>query len=479
MKVPRLALALVAIGASLLPLTDAGAVSAPRAGELALPHPNTGLNQGYLPFQSCSSLGNCAVTGIYVAAHGYTAGVIETQVKGVWTTPLTVTPPAGYSAAKGVNMEGLACPADGMCAALGQYAAAGGLLPFVKSDVAGTWQRSVELALPANATATGESATPHAIDCASAGNCTVVGTYTTDATTFTTEGFVATETKGVWHRALEVSLPANANANPLVSLAQVSCWHPSSCVAVGSYVDANNVSRAVVLNEVAGVWKRAVALGLPGNASAFAGAAFNEVACTATGSCLAAGTYNTFTGAVEPLLALSTDGVWDRALSVSLPQRATNPQALLYGFKGVACASTGNCAMGGQYVDKNGQYQGFLVNVVNGVIEHARELALPAGATQAGHNGGVVSVSCPAVGTCVVGAAYEDAAKKYEAYLVGETHDVWSPGVTVRLPGTATTVGVAGGIYSVQCFSATACQVTGSYASSASRYDGFALLTSA
>jgi hypothetical protein len=306
-----------------------------------------------------------------------------------------------------------------------------------------------------------------------------VGTYTTSATTFTTEGFVATELKGVWHRALELALPVDANSNPLVSLAQVSCWTPVSCVAVGSYVDTNSVTRAVAIPEVAGSWKRALALGLPGNASAYAGAEFNEVDCTRTGSCLAAGTFNTFSGAVQPLVALSTSGVWDRALQVNLPDRATNPETLLYGFKGVACASTGNCAFGGQYLDKSGHYQGFLDNVVNGVIQRAHVLALPAGAVQAGHNGGVVSVSCPAVGTCVAGAAYVNAAKKYVAMLVSEVHDVWSPGVSITLPGASRTVGVAGGIYSVQCFTAAACQVSGSYESSASHYDPFSLVTRA
>ena len=477
MKVPRLAIALIAVSASLLPLASAGALSAPKAAKLKLPTPNAGLNQGYLPFQSCSSLGNCSVTGIYIGAHSYSAGVIETEVKGVWRAPLGVTPPPGYSAAKGVTMEGLACPSDGDCVALGQYAASSNLLPFAETEFAGEWQRSVAVSLPANAATTSESSTPHAIACATAGDCTVVGTYTTNAATSSTEGFIATETRGVWHRALELGLPANANSNPLVSLAQVTCWTSVSCVAVGSYIDSNNVSRAVVVTKVAGLWKRAQALGLPGNASAFAGAQFNEVGCTATGSCLAAGTFNTFTGAVQPLVALSVDGVWDRALQISLPDRATKPEALLYGFKGVACASTGNCALGGQFLDKSGHYQGFLDNVVNGVIERAHVLALPAGAVQAGHNGGVVSVSCPGVGTCVAGAAYQDASKKYVAFLVGEVHDVWSPGVTIALPGTSTTVGVAGGIYSVQCFTALTCQVTGSYESSPSHYDGFSLVT--
>ena len=477
MKVPRLAVALLAMGACLLPWTNAGALSVPRATALALPKPNVGLNQGYLPFQSCSSLGNCAITGIYVAARGEIAGVIESETKGVWRTPLRVAEPPGAAGAKGVTMDGVSCPADGSCVAIGQYVAATNQLPFVVNEAGAKWSRGVALSLPANALAKSETATPHSIACASAGNCTVVGTYNTDATSASIEGFIVSEHAGVWRHAQELTLPAGANADPLVTLSQVACGTPTSCIAVGSYVDANSVSRAIVVPEVAGVWKQALAVSLPGNASAYAGAQFNEVDCTTSGSCLAAGTYNTYTGAVQPLVALSVNGVWGRAQQVALPDRAKNPSTLLYGFKGVACASAGNCAFGGQYLDKSGKYQGFLDNIVNGDVQRAKELALPAGARQAGHNGGVVSMSCPRVGTCVAGAAYLSSANTYVAYLVSETNNVWSPGISVTMPSGSQAVGVAGGIYSVDCFTASSCQVSGSYASSATRYDGFTLLT--
>lgn len=479
MKVPRLAIALLALGATLGPWANAGALTLTKATTLRLPSPNSGLNQGYLPFQSCSSAGNCAVTGIYLSAHGYAAGVIDYEIKGVWKAPLDVTPPNGYSALKGVTMEGISCPSDGNCVALGEYVDKTNQLAFTVTEVSGVWQKGAGLALPAGAMPSSEFATPRAITCVSNGNCTVVGTYTTNTPTFATQGFMKSEVHGLWHNAVALSLPAGTNANPFVSLSQVACWSTTSCVAPGSYVDANNVSHAIVVSEVDGVWKKAVTVSLPGNASAFAGAQFNEVTCVPDGSCLAAGTYNTITGAVQPLVALSVAGVWDRALEVSLPNAGANPAALFYGFKGVACASAGNCALGGQFLDKSGHYQGFLDNVVNGNVQRAQVLALPAGAIQSGHNGGVVSISCPAVGTCVAGAAYLSAQNTYVALLATETNNVWSTSSNVSLPGAATTVGVAGGIYSVQCFSVTTCQISGSYQSGTTRYDGFSLVTGA
>jgi hypothetical protein len=477
MKAPRLAIALLALGASLVPLASAAALTVPKAVALSLPNPNSGLNQGYLPFQSCSSVGNCAVAGIYLGARGFAAGVVDYEVKGIWKSPLHVRPPSGYSPAKGVTMDGVSCPSDANCVALGQYVDKTNQLPFTVSEVAGVWQKSATLALPQGAMSTSESATPHAITCESNGNCTVVGTYTTATTAFATQGFMVSEVHGLWHHAVTLSLPPGTNVNPLVSLTQVACWTPTSCVAAGSYVDANSVSHAVVVPEVGGVWEKALVVGLPGNASAFAGAQFNEVTCVAGGSCLAAGTYNTITGAVQPLVVLSVAGVWNRALEVNLPNAATNPETLFYGFKGVACANAGNCALGGQFLDKNGRYQGFFDNVVNGNVQRAQMLTPPAGAVQSGHNGGVVSISCPAVNACVAGAAYLDSANQYAALLVTEANGVWSNDSTISLPGSATTVGVAGGIYSVQCFTTTTCQVSGSYQSAPTRYDGFSLVT--
>ncbi len=477
MKVPRFALALLALGATLWPQGAADALTLAPATTLRLPAPNFGLNQGYLPFQSCSSVGNCAVTGIYLGAHNYAEGVIDYEVRGIWQKPVSVTPPNGYVAAKGVTMQGMACPSDGNCVALGQYATATDQLPFTITEVNGVWQKGAELALPVTAMSTGEFASARALTCVSTANCTVVGTYSTSAPVYATRGFMITQVHGVWRHAVSLTLPADANANPFASLAQVACWSATDCAAVGSYVDANNVSHAIEVSEVRGIWKTALVVGLPGNASAYAGAQFSEVACAADGSCAAAGTYNTITGAVQPLVALSVTGAWDRSFEVSLPNAATNPSALFYGFKGVTCASAGNCVLGGQFLDQGGHYQGFFANVVNGHLQRAQVLPLPAGAQQAGHNGGVVSISCPSVGDCVAGAAYLNAQNAYVALLATETNNVWSAGPTVTLPGSATTVGVAGGVYSVQCFTATSCQVSGSYQSGVTRYDGFALVT--
>ena len=471
MRIRRLALALV----GLLVLAGTSPVSAATpvtATALTLPSPNYGLDQGSLPYQACSSSGNCVLTGMFMGAHLYVDGVLETEVKGVWQTPTTVSVPVHAVARYGVTMSGAACPATGACVVLGQYSTTNDSLPFVESQVKGVWQTPVSIALPSDATSTLEIATPGAIACASAGNCVVVGTYTTDATTSDTHGFVASEVAGVWHRALEVVLPGDANANPFVTLDAVACWTVGSCDAVGSYLDADNVSRALVVPEGAGTWHHAHSPGLPGNANAFAGAHFVSIGCAAGGSCAAVGSYSTVTGAQQPLVALSVAGSWNRSLEVTLKTPAANPETLIYGFHSVACPSAGNCVLAGQYLDASGHYQGFLDDVVKGFAQRATTLPLPSGSVQAGRNGGAVSVSCVAAGSCVVGGSVLNATGNYVAVLVTSTAGAWGPALSVTLPTPATTVGVDGGIYSVQCFAHAPCQVSGSYLSGG-RYQGF------
>jgi hypothetical protein len=152
---------------------------------------------------------------------------------------------------------------------------------------------------------------------------------------------------------------------------------------------------------------------------------------------------------------------------------AANPQVLLFGFQGISCASVGNCATGGQYLDRSGKYQGFLVNEVHGAWRGSSELILPDGALQTSHNGGVVSVSCSTAGNCSAGAAYLDAAGNYQALIVNEVGNVWRAGAKLTLPANAASVGVGGGVYALACQRGGACSAVGSYLRGATTYSGF------
>lgn len=464
--------------------TPAGASLDPSwhsASIATLPAGSSGVYQGYLPFLACPSSGDCVAGGSYAAGTNQ-AGLLLNEVGGVWRAPTVATPPSDASTnlSGGVSIYGVACGAVGNCSAVGTYYdKSGNVQSFVKSEVAGRWLASAKIVLPSNALQTHQSSLVHSIACKAAGMCSAVGTYEVNANpTANIEGFVVDEVNGRWLSAREVTLPAGVRGNPNVTLNQVACSSAGNCSAVGSYIDANNITHAIVVNELNRTWRPALTVALTGNASTYSGATLSEVACSTNGFCDAVGTYNTSTG-VQGMAVSESHGVWRRAVQLQLPSNAAvNPHVMFFGFQGVACPSPGNCVSGGQYIDSSGRYQGFLVNEVSSRWQAATPLMLPAGSLQASKNGGVVAVSCSSTGNCSAGAAYVDSQGLYQALTINEVNRVWRPGVRLSLPANASGVGIYGGIYSIACQTNGTCAGIGSYLDASSTYQGFTVSAS-
>jgi hypothetical protein len=478
MKFQRVTL-LLAVALTFVASTSAGASVNPTwqaAKNATLPSGATGLYNGNLSVLSCPAPGDCAAAGIDQDSKGNSYGLLLNEVNGVWRDPTNVTPPANAEPSYGVSIFDVSCGAPGDCSAVGTYAdKAQNQLSFVVDEISGIWQTATEVILPTNAVKTSQVSNLHSLSCTSPGSCSAVGAY--DATAGANaieEPFVVNEVAGHWTGATEVTLPAGTNFNPFGELNQVSCASAGNCAAAGSYIDQNNVNHALVVNEVAGTWRAGSSLAPPANASPYAGTTISEVSCASVGNCAVAGSYNASGGAVEMLADNETNSVWARASEIQLPtSAAANPQVLLYGFRGIACPSVGNCASGGQYKDKNGNFQGFLVNEVSGHWQAATELTLPAGAVQAGKNGGVVALSCISTGNCAAGTAYEDSSGNYQALVVSETNRTWTTNTKIVLPSGASTVGQAGGIYAVDCQRTGVCDAVGSYETTSGNYLGF------
>src|ERR1700742_4139439 len=67
--------------------------------------------------------------------------------------------------------------------------------------------------------------------------------------------------------SIGATLPANAAANTLVSLGQVSCGSVGDCGAVGTYTDTSNRQDGLLVTETAGIWQPAVEAEPPSGAS--------------------------------------------------------------------------------------------------------------------------------------------------------------------------------------------------------------------
>jgi cytochrome c551/c552 len=474
MKLLRIAI-LLSVFATLSVALPAAASSASwtNSSKLALPSNDSGgIYDGQLSGVVCPSASTCVAVGDYETSSVDVAVVILTESKGVWTSSALKMP---ANALTGTNANGsafasigqLSCGSVGNCAAVGSYAdTSDNTDPFVASEVNGAWSVAREVTLPSNATSTEQTATMRSVDCPSAGNCSAVGTYldnnTYGARTLT---FVVSETSGVWQlNATPVNAPGSAptNFNPFFSLGQVDCSSAGNCVAVGSYTDASDVTQGLIVNEVKGTWTSS-RLALPTNASSYADASLSAVTCVKN-SCSVLGSYATSTGALEGLAASETNGQWSKPVEIPMPTNAgTNPTTYLYGFSEIACASNGNCSAGGQYRDASGNYQGFFANETAGTWKRAVQLPLPTGASQAGKNGGVITIACPSAGN------------NYQALVINEQNGTWQRGTKIVLPGGATTAGIAGGVYQVACTSVNACTAVGSYQANSGDYEGFVL----
>src|SRR6202012_1255057 len=105
-----------------------------------------------------------------------------------------------------------------------------------------------EAQLPADANAN-PTVTLSSVSCASAGNCTAVGSYFDPNGS---QGLLITETAGVWQMGVEASPPANADTNPDAQLSSVSCASAGQCGAVGGYVDSSGDFQGLLLTQTAG-----------------------------------------------------------------------------------------------------------------------------------------------------------------------------------------------------------------------------------
>jgi hypothetical protein len=110
--------------------------------------------------------------------------------------------------------------------------------------VNGTWHTAVEVPGTA-ALNTGGGADMYAVSCASAGNCSAVGSYFTSYS----HAFVVNEVNGTWHTALEVPGTATLNQGGNAFVQSVSCASAGNCSAGGGYTDSSGHRQAFVVKE--------------------------------------------------------------------------------------------------------------------------------------------------------------------------------------------------------------------------------------
>lgn len=375
------------------------------------------------------------------------ATAAATQV-GVWQAPVFVIPDAYVVDSE--SMQAISCASAGNCSAVGTFK---GTLErngspsyegFVVSETDGTWG-AAQLVADDN----DDVYRFTAISCSSSGNCAAVGNDPGQGFAFAMD-----QTAGAWGAPQDIVASA--------SLSSVSCSSDGDCTAAGS---SGYGGQALAVSESAGTWGTAEVL--PGPLNTDAG--LTSISCSSAGNCSTGGYYDAqpdgpLPDEGYPLVADETGGTWGpvKDLNGSFNDVADDD---VDAVSSVSCSSAGNCSAGGYYGTYAGDTHAFVVSESDGtwgqVVEVAQSL------DESGSE--IASISCPTDGNCSAGGDYVDGDANPHAMVVEETDGVWQPAQEVA---GSLNVGDYAQITSVSCPSAGNCSAAGYYANEAGGFVG-------
>ena len=415
---------------------------------------------------SCPSAGNCGAVGFYVDSAGHSEGLLLAETAGRWTLGVEAVLPANAATDPSVRLNSISCASAGNCSAVGDYKAedsSGFSEGLLLTETAGSWGTGVEAVLPADGATPIEGSSLVAVSCASAGNCSAVGSSFDGTGNF--PGLLVTETAGTWAAGVDAPLPANAATSPYTEspLRAVSCASAGNCGAVGYYVDSSRTCQGLLLAETDGSWATGVEA-LPANA---VGCAVTfAVSCPSAGNCSAdLGDY----------LLTETAGNWPTVLKPVLPANACpvgpGPGQCdgNYGGSGsISCASAGNCTAVGDYTDSSGGDADLLLTETAGRWRAGVEAPRPANA--AASDASLTSVSCAPTGYC-------SAVGQYGAggLLLTKSAGKWTAARAALPANAAKDPDRYAYLYSVSCAFAGHCSAVGIYHDSSGNTQGLLL----
>ena len=262
-----------------------------------------------------------------------------------------------------------------------------------------------------------------------------------------------------WGQAIEVPGAGTLNTGGLAEVVSVSCASAGNCAAGGGYSDGFGNSQAFVASQRNGRWGTAIEVPGLGPLNLGGLARVNSVSCASAGNCTAGGYTTGGSGRGQAFVVSERNGRWGTATVVPGTQ-ALNAGGLAQ-VSSVSCASAGNCTIGGSYGDGFGNVKAFVASQRNG--RWGKAIKVPGmAALHAVGGASVLSVSCASAGNCAAGGYYVDRVRHSRAFLVGQRNGRW--GAAIRAPGTdKLNAGHVAEVVSVSCASAGNCTAGGSY----------------
>ena len=328
----------------------------------------------------------------------------------------------------------------------------------------GSWGRVIEVpGLEALNTAPHGGAEADAVSCASAGNCAVGGDYTAH---HAQQGFVAAEKNGRWAKATGVPGLPGLNGGGYAGVLTVSCTSAGNCAAGGHTTDPDSQDfYGFVAAEKNGAWGKAKAL--PGGGE---DGYVDGISCDSAGNCLAGGADAMYyTDTFKAFLVVERNGRWGKATAVpGLKALSNGGEAEV---TSVWCTSAGNCVVGGDYCERNGDDQGFVAVERNGTWSAAT--AVPGlAALNKGGDAEVSALSCASAGSCVAGGYYESSDGQ-RGFVAFERNGRWGKATPVPGLEALNKGGRSTQVLAVSCTPAGRCTAGGYYSDRSHRRQGF------
>ncbi|HEY1914633.1 MAG TPA: hypothetical protein VGH27_03565 [Streptosporangiaceae bacterium] len=307
-----------------------------------------GLNQGgdaYLSAVSCPSAGNCSAGGGYTDAADYGQAFVVSEHAGTWQDAQQVpgTTAAAFST-RDPEIDSISCPSAGNCGASGDVDSPESA--FVVSEQHGRWHQA-ELVPGLARLNTGSFAGIADVSCPSAGDCGAGGGYSRlgakDVSYY--HAFVVSEAGGAWGRATQISGFAAFHGRNATILS-LSCGSSGNCSAVGNSGYTQTSNQGFVVTETDGVWGTAeLAPGLAHMPAGKGSVDFSGISCATPGNCSALGSYDAPDGAGYAFVIDQTVGTWGTAEQV--PGTALLADGGGSSGGALSCASAGRCSAAG------------------------------------------------------------------------------------------------------------------------------------
>jgi hypothetical protein len=428
---------------------------------------------------SCASIGNCSAVGGYDDGLGNSQALLVSESRGNWQHAVQAQPPAGAAAdpfkvSQGGGLVDIACPAAGDCTAIGRYTDANRTDHGVLfTETRGHWARGVQITRPSNAVTSPRAKSGvvdvvglASISCNSVGNCVAVGNYESNAEVW--EPMLIVEHGGHWARAIEAPMPAKAPVEGQNAvLLSVTCSHSGTCTAAGEYIDSSGHQQGLLVTGGGSNWSAAPAPAPPTDADVDPNVIPSSVACASDGQCAAVGTYVNPLQNSLGLLLNESSGSWAGATGASLPANAAPASTVgdqTVVLASVACPQAVTCTAVGWYFDNYENGQGLLVSQAGGVWQPGAEVTLPSNAVGGleKQSAGLDWISCASLGNCLATGVYTDIGYNSQGLLLSEVNGVWQTGVQSPLPPNASNVQYAA-VNQADCTGVGACTVIGQY----------------